>query len=285
MERWRRALLQLPDLRPSSYSLGDVITIDSNGEADLGLFRNALRCLHPWRKGPFNLFGIQIDAEWRSDLKWNRVAQHIDIVGKRVLDVGCGNGYFGWRMLEAGASEVIGIEPMPICAIQHSVVAQYLPELPNHVYPLRLEALKLAAPFDCAFSMGVIYHQEDAEKHLYQLHSHLRPGGVLVLESLVVDESYAPYLELAGNHRYARMRNVWKIPTLSTLTRWLIEAGFRESRVIDISKTTINEQRTTDWMRFQSLAEALDPENTNQTVEGYPAPRRAIMIAEHVGNY
>lgn len=281
---WRRALLQLPEFCSCSYSLGNVITIATEGDADVQLIRKALECLHPWRKGPFNLLGVQIDAEWRSDLKWDRVAHHVDLVGKRVLDVGCGNGYFGWRMLEAGASEVIGIDPMPICTVQYSAIARYLSELPNYVYPLRLESLKVGVPFDCAFSMGVIYHQRDAGEHLSQLHSHLQAGGVLVLESLVVDESYAPYLELAGKHRYARMRNIWKIPTPSTLTKWLIDAGFREPRIVDVSKTTINEQRSTAWMRFQSLAEALDPKNPDQTIDGYPAPQRAIMIAEHGGH-
>jgi len=63
-----------------------------------------------------------------------------------------------------------------------------------------------------------------------------------------------------------------------------MDAGFREPRIVDVSKTTINEQRSTAWMRFQSLAEALDPKNPDQTVDGYPAPQRAIMIAEHRGH-
>ena len=264
--------------------MNDVITIADDGDVDVDLVRKSLECLHPWRKGPFNLFGVQIDAEWRSDLKWRRVSRHLDLAGKLVLDVGCGNGYFGWRMLEAGAREVIGIDPMPICAVQHSAIARYLAELPNYVYPLRLESLDVSVPFDCAFSMGVIYHQRDAEDHLSRLHSHLHPGGILVLESLVVDESYAPYLWLAGRHRYARMRNVWKIPTPSTLSRWLIDAGITEPRIVYVSTTTNNEQRSTAWMRFQSLAATLDPENPDQTVDGYPAPRRAIMIAEHGGH-
>lgn len=32
-----------------------------------------LEQLKPWRKGPFSLYGINIDTEWRSDWKWDRV--------------------------------------------------------------------------------------------------------------------------------------------------------------------------------------------------------------------
>ena len=44
-------------------------------------------------------------------------------------------------------------------------------------------------------------------------------------------------------------------------------------------RATIQEQRRTEWMRFHSLADFLDPENPTLTVEGLPAPRRAIVIA------
>jgi tRNA (mo5U34)-methyltransferase len=32
-------------------------------------------------------------------------------------------------------------------------------------------------------------------------------------------------------------------------------------------------------MRFESLAEALDPVDPGRTLEGLPAPRRALLIA------
>jgi len=49
---------------------------------------------------------------------------------------------------------------------------------------------------------------------------------------------------------------------------------------VDVTDTTIDEQRSTDWMRFNSLQDFLDPENPSRTVEGYPGPRRATVIAE-----
>ncbi len=58
----------------------------------------------PWRKGPFSLYGVNIDTEWRSDWKWDRVLPHLSpLKGRLVLDVGCGGGYHMWRMLGEGA--------------------------------------------------------------------------------------------------------------------------------------------------------------------------------------
>ncbi|MDC7224807.1 MAG: DUF1698 domain-containing protein, partial [Spirochaetales bacterium] len=73
----------------------------------------ALRSLMPWRKGPMSYFGIDIDAEWKSNRKWDRVAPHIpDLKGKRVCDVGCNNGYYLLRMLPREPELLLGIDPM-----------------------------------------------------------------------------------------------------------------------------------------------------------------------------
>jgi tRNA (mo5U34)-methyltransferase len=49
--------------------------------------------------------------------------------------------------------------------------------------------------------------------------------------------------------------------------------------VVDLNRTTTDEQRSTPWMRFESLAQCLDPDNPELTVEGYPAPLRAVVLA------
>ena len=50
----------------------------------------------PWRKGPFKFFEEELDAEWRSDFKWDRIAKNYDIASlikdKTVLDIGCNDG-------------------------------------------------------------------------------------------------------------------------------------------------------------------------------------------------
>jgi len=146
------------------------------------------------------------------------------------------------------------------------------------VLPLTLEDLPGdMAGFDTVLSMGVLYHRRSPIDHLRALRRLLRPGGELVLETLVVGGVDGDVLVPAG--RYARMRNVWTIPGLATLESWIAACGFQAVRVVDVSATTTAEQRSTDWMRFESLAQALDPEDPGRTVEGLPAPRRAVVLA------
>jgi len=238
-----------------------------------------LQQLRPWRKGPFNIGGTIIDTEWRSDLKWDRIANHVEWRDRRVLDVGCGNGYFGWRMLDAGARSVIGLDPFLLFVMQHEVVRRLAGDAPNYVLPLTDECLtpRLNA-FDIAVSMGVLYHRTSPIDHLQMLRESLRPGGQLVLETLVVESDEPTVLVPEG--RYAKMRNVWFIPSPSMLTLWLQRTGFRDIKVIDITTTTSAEQRKTDWMTFESLTDFLDPNDSTRTIEGHPAPVRAVLTAQ-----
>jgi tRNA (mo5U34)-methyltransferase len=75
------------------------------------------------------------------------------------------------------------------------------------------------------------------------------------------------------------MRNVWFLPTVPELERWLVRTGFEDLRVVDVTVTNTGEQRRTEWMTFDSLAAALDPADPSRTVEGWPAPRRALFTA------
>jgi tRNA (mo5U34)-methyltransferase len=235
--------------------------------------------LHPWRKGPFSLFGVDIDTEWRSDFKWDRLSGAIDpLEGRRVLDVGCGSGYHCWRMKGAGAAEVIGIDPTPLFVLQFKAIQHYLNIDSVHVLPLALEQLppKLKS-FDTTFSMGVLYHRRSPMDHLTDLRDTLAPGGQLVLETLVVeggeDTVFVP------PDRYARMGNVWFLPSPAALMKWMSKTGFIDVELVDLNQTTVAEQRSTEWMTFYSLSNFLDSDDHNKTVEGHPAPRRAIITA------
>ncbi|WP_144935189.1 tRNA 5-methoxyuridine(34)/uridine 5-oxyacetic acid(34) synthase CmoB [Pseudomonas alabamensis] len=279
LARWQAAVDALPALHPSDVDLVDGVRLDAAcDEATRQLVQTALMGLSPWRKGPFDLFGVHVDTEWRSDWKWSRVAPHLDLVGKRVLDVGCGNGYYQWRMLGAGADLVVGIDPNWLFFCQFQAVQRYLPQQPAWHLPFALEELPAQLEgFDTVFSMGVFYHRRSPIEHLLALKDCLVKGGELVLETLVIEGDEQQML--VPEDRYAQMRNVWFLPSVPALARLMRRAGFSDVRCMDVSVTQVEEQRSTPWMRYQSLSDFLDPNDPTRTVEGLPAPRRAVMVA------
>ena len=282
MALWQNTIATLPEQVPQKITLGDTVSIGE--DADISpqqqqQLRQQLMQFHPWRKGPYTVFGLTIDTEWRSDWKWQRILPHISsLAGRKVLDVGGGNGYHGWRMLEQKAAQVITIDPTRLFAMQFHIMQCYI-QSPAHVFfALGLEAMpENMRYFDSVFSMGVLYHRRSPLDHLLALKSCLRPEGELVLETLVVNGPKGH--SLIPDKRYAKMRNVWFIPTVATLTQWLERVGFYDVRCVDIQQTTVAEQRRTQWMQFESLADFLDPCDHHLTIEGHPAPTRAVMIA------
>jgi len=285
--RWTQAFGLLPEV-PGSTVATNVDTIYVGRSEDLTASEHAalieaLRALMPWRKGPFNFFGHHIDTEWRSDFKWQRLLPAISpLQGRTVLDVGCGSGYHCWRMWGAGARYVLGIDSSPKFLFQFQAVKKYTPHAPVHYLPLRSDCLpgKMQC-FDTVFSMGVIYHCRSPFEHIEELKGAIRPGGELVLETLVIpgDENSV----LSPSNRYAKMRNVWFIGSALATQRWLTRCGFINVNIVNETMTTAAEQRRTDWMTFNSLTDFLDPDDSSKTVEGYPAPRRAILVATKQG--
>lgn len=278
---WTKAVDNLPLLTPQHLDLQQSVSADSDELSDRQRqgIEKLLRNLMPWRKGPYSLYGTHIDTEWRSDWKWDRVLPHISPLADRlVLDVGCGSGYHMWRMLGAGANMVVGIDPTQLFLCQFEAVRKLLGnDQRAHLLPVGIEQLPELKAFDTVFSMGVLYHRRSPLDHLYQLKNQLVSGGELVLETLVIEGD--EHDVLVPGERYAQMRNVWFIPSAAALARWLEKCGFVDVRIVDYSRTTTEEQRRTDWMTTESLANFLDPNDHSKTVEGYPAPLRAVLVA------
>jgi len=281
---WQGIIESLPNLTASTTDLEQDAPIIGVEEDISPLLKQSLeeklKELNPWRKGPFELFGIYINAEWRSDMKWSRFATHIQLKDKRVLDIGCGNGYYALRMQAMGAKLVLGVDPSWHYMFQFFALQKYSSAMQRTFFlPLLLEEIpELPSGFDCIFSMGVLYHRQEPQLHLRQVYNLLANDGEFVLETLIIEDEDADVL--IPNERYANMRNVWMIPSVNLLKTWLKEAGFTDINIVDITMTTIDEQRQTEWMTRYSLKQALNPDDHCLTIEGYPAPLRATVIVK-----
>ncbi|MBI0029308.1 tRNA 5-methoxyuridine(34)/uridine 5-oxyacetic acid(34) synthase CmoB [Gilliamella sp. B14448G11] len=281
--QWLNSIKHLPTIKPYQIDLLNSVTVESEQPISIGdqqRITQLLKNMMPWRKGPFHLYGINIDTEWRSDWKWERLIPHINnLAGKTVLDVGCNSGYHLWRMVGAGAKLAVGIDPMALYLCQFEAIRKLLGnDQRAHLLPLGIEELPKLNAFDTVFSMGVLYHRRSPLDHLFQLKDQLIDGGQLVLETLVIDGEL--HQALMPGERYAQMRNVYFIPSVPTMINWLHKCGFSDVKMVDKSVTSLDEQRKTEWMTSDSLADFLDPNDSSKTIEGYPAPMRAVFIAK-----
>ncbi len=280
-KQWQKVLDHLPKTQTEQVNLQSAVQIGAADELSDGARQRLevlLKQLMPWRKGPFEIHGLHIDTEWRSDWKWDRVLPHLAPLQHRtVLDVGCGSGYHLWRMRGAGAELVVGIDPSQLFFCQFQAIKHFHPDPAVHLLPIGIDDMPELKSFDTVFSMGVLYHRRSPLDFLQQLKNQLRAGGQLVLETLVVPGDAQTVL--VPTDRYAKMRNVWFIPSTATLELWLARVGFSDIRVVDLNQTSVEEQRATDWMQNESLVDFLDPTDHSKTIEGYPAPLRAVIVA------
>ena len=234
--------------------------------------------------------GINLEKVKRSDIAGadefhvrgaavsKELANSINLNGVSVLDVGCANGYHCFRMLEQGPKTVVGVDPSLKYVMQFLFLNKYADIDNMAVLPLGIDDVPLNCEcFDTVFSMGLLYHRRSPYDHLIQLYSFLKEGGELVLETIVCDGGKG-YV-LMPEDRYAQMPNIWFIPSVETLKMWLEKCRFKDVKIIDVSITTEKEQRSTEWAGGASLKDFLDPKDNTKTVEGHPAPKRAILIA------
>ncbi|MCH2181504.1 MAG: tRNA 5-methoxyuridine(34)/uridine 5-oxyacetic acid(34) synthase CmoB [Mariniblastus sp.] len=244
------------------------------------LLEKAIYQLLPWRKGPFRMFGHEIDAEWQSHMKWDRIISELGCLeGKQILDVGCGNGYYMFRAAHQQPRLVLGIDPSIPFYLQFELMQRYL-HLPNLQYELMgVGDLDLFdRDFDMVWCMGILYHHRNPIEILQRLHRAVRVGGTLIIESQTIPGTGS--IALFPQERYAKARNVYFVPTAECLVNWIRRSGFKQVEIVSHTKVTFEEQRSTELAPYESLVDFIDPLDGNQTVEGYPAPYRTVIRAE-----
>ncbi len=277
----QQAIAVLPDPMVTQIFLGDAVGVelDPAFEAEHGAqIEQTARILMPWRKGPFQIGQLFIDSEWQSQIKYNLLEPHFDLQDKVVGDIGCNNGYYLFRMQTHAPAKLIGFDP----SAQYYSQFQFL----NHFLQTNITYEMLGVEhvehyeerFDALFCLGVLYHRPDPVGTLKSLYRGLNPGGELILDTFMIDGEEE--VCLTPRERYSKIGNIYFIPTVAALTNWCLRAGFESVEVLAIRKTDLKEQRKTDWIASESLENFLDPDDSDKTVEGYPAPKRVYIRAK-----
>lgn len=272
----REKLKNLPDIEVKNIILEDVIKIEGDPTKEqFKYIKDFALDLRPWRKGPFDIFGLFIDSEWKSYIKYNLLKPFFNLEGKSVADIGCNNGYYMFRMLKENPSLLVGFDPSPLFKTQFDFINFYIKS--DIVYELLgVEHLPYyGKKFDVIFCLGVLYHRSDPIAMLKWLKQGLKKDGEIFLDTFYIegDEPYA----LCPAQTYSKIPNVHFIPTIPALKNWCQKAGFEYFEVLAKKETTFEEQRKTDWILGESLEEFLDKKNPSLTVEGYPAPKRVYV--------
>lgn len=262
-----------------NITLNDFVEINlpNINKESLKLIEDVALSLKPWRKGPFKINDIEINSEWDSSIKYNLISKHINAENKIIGDIGCNNGYYMFKMLEKNPKQIIGLDPMPLCKMQFDFIKFFIHESKVKFELLGIEDLEfMDIRFDVLLCLGVLYHRKSPLDSIKTIYNSLKVGGEAIFDSIII--SGDSEIALCPNGSYAKMPNVYFIPTLKTFQNWLSRCGFSDIEHIATQKTEINEQRKTKWSNDMSLENFLDSTHT-KTIEGYEAPQRAYLKA------
>ena len=254
--------------------IGDESSFNDN---ELDIITNSAKALIPWRKGPFKIGLLEIDSEWKSNIKYNLLRPYFNLKNKCVADVGCNNGYYMFKMLEDNPKKIVGFDPSAIFKTQFDFINTFIKS--DIIYEmLGVEHLEFyETKFDMIFMLGVLYHRSDPIASLKSLNRALNKKGEIIVDSFMIDGDED--VCLVPKDRYAMIPNIYFIPTVNCFKNWLSRAGFINIEVLEITTTDYKEQRVTPWTFGMSLDDFRDSNDYSKTIEGYPAPKRVYLKA------
>ena len=193
--QWLDILKALPNINTKylDYS-GNQIVIGRPNEinaTEIKILENELFKLNPWRKGPFNIFGLEIDSEWRSEKKWERIKNYLpNNKGMRIGDLGCSNGYYAYKLLGLSPELIIGMDKTALFIIQFLSTKFYTKQIQELlILPCSAEEFSQENfDFDLILSMGILYHVKNPESHINTLNKLIKKKWLFTYRNYYFDD-------------------------------------------------------------------------------------------------
>ena len=281
--KWQGILDLLPEINTNHMCLTDpAIIIGKPNEINplqKEILESALLSLSPWRKGPFNLFGLEVDSEWRCENKWKRIKDYLPKnKDMRIADLGCSNGYYSYKLLNLEPEVVVGLDKTPLYIMQF-LATKYYANKTQELIVLPCSAEEFSQEkmdFNLILSMGILYHSKKPEDHISVINKLLNKNGFVVLETII--SLTQDNINIKKGETFAGMRNIGTIFTKDNLIKLMNISGFKNTECVNEHFTNISEQRATKWIQGKSFKDFIRPDG--RTIEGFPPVCRAIFIAQ-----
>jgi 2-polyprenyl-3-methyl-5-hydroxy-6-metoxy-1,4-benzoquinol methylase len=112
--------------------------------------------------------GDMLSSKLANDRVSRGFAKVANLEGKRVIEVGCGDGVYTMELLNYRPSHVLGVEPAPLAIERANKLSKDLPNIEFKVWDIyRLD--ELGERFDVAVVRGVLHHLYDTRKGIEAL--------------------------------------------------------------------------------------------------------------------
>lgn len=179
-------------------------------------------------------------------LRLNWIDRHVGLVGKRILDVGCGGGLLSEGMAAYGASVTgIDLSEKPL-----AVARLHLLESGQKVEYRKIAVEQLAdempGAFDAVTCLEMLEHVPNPSSVISACARLVKPGGQVFFSTLnrnaksylfaVIGAEYMLKMLPKGTHDYA------KFIKPSELARWAKMAGLEPEELIGMSYNPLNQQ-------------------------------------------